>query len=223
MVGVIAAVSGKIEGDRKALLAGRQVAPVEGVGILCGREAGILPDRPRLGDIHGGVGTAQERRQARIGLEEIKAGEIVRTVGRFHRDALGGLPGLAARGRCCNNCARDIDGGEIRDARHRLDPSRALHDVLCIVSFHEYIAYLPGAIAPRLRPQRLSFASTAPLFHGTEDASLTTHASSPSVRPLLQPPPDPRKTSAAANWAVLLPFIEGEARISHWAQRRKPT
>ncbi len=58
MIAVIAAMGGKIEGDRQAFLAGGQIAPVEGVGILRRREAGILPDRPRLGDIHGRIGAA---------------------------------------------------------------------------------------------------------------------------------------------------------------------
>jgi len=43
----------------------------------------------------------------------------------------------------------------------------------------------------------------------------------PPVLPLLHTPPDPRKTSAAANWAPLARFIDGEARIGRWAQRRK--
>jgi uncharacterized membrane protein YoaT (DUF817 family) len=46
---------------------------------------------------------------------------------------------------------------------------------------------------------------------------------SPPVLPLLQTPTDPRKTSAAANWAPLARFIEGEARISRWAERREAT
>ena len=48
MVAVVAAVGGEIEGDRQALLAGGDVAPVEGVGVLGRREAGVLADGPRL-------------------------------------------------------------------------------------------------------------------------------------------------------------------------------
>ena len=40
---------------------------------------------------------------------------------------------------------------------------------------------------------------------------------------MLQTPPDPRKSSAAAQWAALVPFIDGEARISRWAERREAT
>ena len=40
---------------------------------------------------------------------------------------------------------------------------------------------------------------------------------------MLQTPPDPRKTSAASNWAPLARFIDGEARIGQWAESRKAT
>src|SRR5215510_8311224 len=43
------------------------------------------------------------------------------------------------------------------------------------------------------------------------------------VIPLLHPPPDPPKMSAATNWAPLARFIEGEARIGQWAQGRNAT
>ena len=65
VVGVVAAVGGQVERDAEALLAGRQVAAVERVGLLGGGEAGVLPDRPRLGGVHRRVGTAQERAQTR--------------------------------------------------------------------------------------------------------------------------------------------------------------
>ena len=64
MIEVIAAVGGEIECDREALLPGGEIAPVEGVGILSRGEAGILPDRPGLGDIHRRVGAAQIGRDA---------------------------------------------------------------------------------------------------------------------------------------------------------------
>ena len=34
MVAVVAAVGGEIEGDREAFLAGGEIAPIEGIGIL---------------------------------------------------------------------------------------------------------------------------------------------------------------------------------------------
>jgi uncharacterized membrane protein YoaT (DUF817 family) len=36
-------------------------------------------------------------------------------------------------------------------------------------------------------------------------------------------PPDPRKTSAAARWAPLAPFVDAEARLGHWAGKRPTT
>src|SRR5207248_11554356 len=76
VIAVVAAMGGKIEGDRKALLAGREIAPVEGVGIFGSGKAGILPDRPRLRDVHGRIGAAQIGRDARIGLEEIELRDV---------------------------------------------------------------------------------------------------------------------------------------------------
>ena len=73
MVAVVAAMGGEIEGDREALLAGGEIAAVEGVGVFRRGEAGILPDGPRLGDVHRRVGAAQIGRDAGIGVEEVEA------------------------------------------------------------------------------------------------------------------------------------------------------
>ncbi len=118
MVAVIAAVGRQVEGDRQALLSGRQVAPVEGVGILRGGEARILPHRPRLGHIHGRVGSAQIGRDARIAVEEIEPRKIVRPVDRFDRDALGREPWLGYGGRGHGRHIRERDGGKIWDRSH---------------------------------------------------------------------------------------------------------
>ena len=99
MVEVVAAVGGEIEGDREALLPGGEVAAVEGVGILRRGEAGVLPDGPRLGDVHGRVGAAQIGRDAGIAVEAGEAVEIVRAVGGFDGDAFGREPGFGARRR----------------------------------------------------------------------------------------------------------------------------
>ena len=95
MVGVVAAVGGEIEGDRKAHLAAGQVAPIEGVGLLGGGKARVLADRPRVGAVHGRVGPAQERRQAGPSVQEIDACEVPGAVVLFDGDALGRLPGFA--------------------------------------------------------------------------------------------------------------------------------
>ena len=127
MVGVVAAVGGEIEGDRQALLPGGEIAPVEGVGILRRGEAGILPDRPRLGDVHGRVGAAQVGREARIGVEEVEAGKIGRAVGGLHRDAFRREPGLGLTGRSLAGLGlHEVDPGEISECLS-FRPSSARH------------------------------------------------------------------------------------------------
>jgi hypothetical protein len=99
VVAVVAAVGGEIEGDGQALLAGGEVAPVEGVGFLRRREAGILPDRPRPPGIHGRLDAAREGREARQ-LVRRALRQVVRRVERRDGDALRRLPvefgGIAA-------------------------------------------------------------------------------------------------------------------------------
>ena len=89
VVGVVAAVGGQVEGDAEPLLPGREVAPVERVGLLGGGEAGVLPDRPGLGGVHRRVGPAEVRREAGPGGERVEALEVVRVVARLDLDALG--------------------------------------------------------------------------------------------------------------------------------------
>ena len=81
MIGIITPVGGEIEGHRQALLTGRQVAAIEGVRGFGRGEAGILPDGPGLGRVHGRIGAAQERRQAGIGSDRIEAGPVRGAVG----------------------------------------------------------------------------------------------------------------------------------------------
>ena len=80
----------EIEGDRETLLPGGEIAAIEGVRFLRGGKAGILPDRPRLGDVHGRIGAAQVRRDAREAIEKIERSGVVRPVNRFHRDTFRG-------------------------------------------------------------------------------------------------------------------------------------
>ena len=87
MIAVVAAVCGEIESDGEAFLACREIAAVEGIGILCGGEAGILPDRPWLRRVHRGVGAAKVWRLARIGVEEVEAGEVTLAIDRLYGDA----------------------------------------------------------------------------------------------------------------------------------------
>ncbi len=92
VVGVVAAVGRQVEGDAEPLLTGGEVAAVERVGLLGGREAGVLPDRPRLGGVHRRVGAAQERLEARPRVECVETLQVGRVVRRLDRDALGRLP-----------------------------------------------------------------------------------------------------------------------------------
>src|SRR3546814_7343132 len=74
MVAVIAAMGRKVEGHRKALLTRRQIAAVEGVGLLGGGKARILVDRPGAARIHGCAHPARKRRKAGERSEERRVG-----------------------------------------------------------------------------------------------------------------------------------------------------
>ena len=126
MVGIVAAVGRQIEGDRQALLPAGEVAPVEGVRILRRREAGILADRPRPLDIHGRVGAAHERREARPGREEIEAGAVAFVVARLDGDpfrrlraAPSAASGGAAAGICQGMAAKSVIAPPPRKASAR--------------------------------------------------------------------------------------------------------
>ena len=89
MVAVIAAMGGKIEGDREAFLPGGQIAAIEGVRFLGGRETGILTDGPWTARIHRRTHTTRERRKAgKSGIASIRAG-----VKWLYGYALGRMPG----------------------------------------------------------------------------------------------------------------------------------
>src|SRR6266436_2624528 len=98
MIRLIAAMGGKIERDREALLSGGEVAAIKRVGVFRRREPGILPDGPGLVDIHGGVGAAQIGRDAGPGLEEVDAFEVGFAIAGLYQDALGREPWLGAAG-----------------------------------------------------------------------------------------------------------------------------
>ncbi len=90
MVGVVAAVGREVERDRQALLAGGQIAPVERVGLLGGREARVLAHRPRLVRVHRRVRATQVRGDARQRVEVEQVVDAVRGgVQRRQVDAFG--------------------------------------------------------------------------------------------------------------------------------------
>src|SRR5713226_5426339 len=108
-------MGGEIERDREAFLPGGEVAAVERVGIFRRGEPGILPDGPGLVDIHGGVGAAQIRRDARPGLEEVDAVEVGLAIAGLYEDALGREPRLGVTG---GLCARGVFKSDIRKVRY---------------------------------------------------------------------------------------------------------
>src|SRR4051794_7100940 len=119
MIAIVAAVGGEIERDRKPLLAGREVAAVEGVGIFRRGEPGILPDGPGLVDIHGRVGAAQIGRDPRPGLEEVDAFEIAFRIARLYWNSLRREPRLSATaGRRAGGVFESYIG-KVRYAAHR--------------------------------------------------------------------------------------------------------
>ncbi len=97
VIRIVAAMRREIEGDREAALACREIAAVEGVRVLRRREARILPDRPGLGDIHGGVWPTEIRREPRPAVDEVDAGDVALLVGGLEGDALRGDEGFTAQ------------------------------------------------------------------------------------------------------------------------------
>ena len=90
-------MGGEVEGDRDALLPAGKGAAIEGVRVLGGGEAGILPDRPWPAGIHRRPRPAQERRQARQRAEMAQPLEIGLGVERLDRDPFERGPGQLRR------------------------------------------------------------------------------------------------------------------------------
>jgi hypothetical protein len=120
VIRVVAAVGGEIEGDRQALLPGGEIAAVEGIGVLGGREAGVLPDGPWLGHVHRGIRPAKVRWDARPGIEAIETGDVFRPIYRIHRDAFRRQPGLSRADDCRVGAGpAESNAAEIRNPGHR--------------------------------------------------------------------------------------------------------
>ena len=124
VVGVVAAVGGQVEGDRKALLACGEVAPVEGVRLGGRGEAGVLADGPRLGGVHRRVRAAQVGRDAGIGVEEVDTAQVGGGVERLDGDALRRIPHRGAGSPLARGRAglAEIDTGEVGN-RHAEPPA----------------------------------------------------------------------------------------------------
>ena len=108
VVAVVAAVGGQVERHRQALLPGGEVAPVERVGLLGGGEPGVLPDRPRLVDVHRRVrARAGTARCPGMVSQEVQAGRCRRRC----------RPAARRRPRGCARPARPGPGRWPRAAR----------------------------------------------------------------------------------------------------------
>jgi hypothetical protein len=92
MVGIVAAVGRQVEGDRQPLLPAGQRLAIEGVGILGGREAGILADGPGTLGIHRRARAAGEGREAGQRIDMRQAFQVFGGIERLDGDALGRLP-----------------------------------------------------------------------------------------------------------------------------------
>ena len=92
MVAVVAAVRGEVEGHREPHLTGGEVGAVEGVRLLRGREARVLPDRPRPVGVHRGPHAAQEGVEPGERVDGFEILEVGGGVQGLHRDALGRDP-----------------------------------------------------------------------------------------------------------------------------------
>ena len=94
VIGVVTAVRCQVEGHRQTFLSGGEVAAVECVGLLGGRESGVLTDGPRTHHVHRRVGAAQERGDACRVVQVLHAFEVFGRIGALDGDALGRQPRL---------------------------------------------------------------------------------------------------------------------------------
>ena len=94
VIGVVAAMRGQIERDRKTLLPSGQIAAVESVGLFRGREPRVLPDRPRLHDIHRAVRPAQKGRNPGGVFKMLEPLQVFAGIGALDRNVLGREPSL---------------------------------------------------------------------------------------------------------------------------------
>ncbi len=92
VITVVAAVGREVERDRESHLPGREVLAVEGVRLLGGREAGVLPDRPRPVRVHRRPHTPDERLEAGQAADRLEPLEVGRREQRRDWDPLRRLP-----------------------------------------------------------------------------------------------------------------------------------
>ena len=120
VVGVIAAVRGQVEGNGQTFLTRSEVAAIEGVGLFCRREAGVLTDGPRAEGVHHAVRATKEGRNTGSEVQMFHAFEVFLSINGLDVNLLGCLPvgsdtilllpGLAVLGL---NACKDIDVVEL--------------------------------------------------------------------------------------------------------------
>src|SRR5262249_13616050 len=89
------------------------------------REPGVLPYRPRLGDVHCWVGAAQVGCDPRPSFEKVQLIDVSFAIERFDSDTLGREPWVEASGRSRDRRRVEGDLGEIGDAGHDLSSRMA--------------------------------------------------------------------------------------------------
>jgi hypothetical protein len=110
-----------VEDDRQTLRAGRERLAIEGIALLGGREAGVLPDRPGPGGVHGGLRAAHEGGEARQSVGARQASQVVGRVERLDGDALGGDPVQRGRVTARGGLSRRLGPLRQRGRRGRRD------------------------------------------------------------------------------------------------------
>ena len=83
----------QVEGDGQPLLSAGKVRAIEGVGLLGGRETGVLAHRPGSIGVHRRPRSARVGRDSRHRMQVADAGEIGRRVQRLDRYAFRARPG----------------------------------------------------------------------------------------------------------------------------------
>ena len=103
VVGVVSAMRGQIEGDRKSALPGGEIAAIKRVRFFRGGEARVLPNRPGLHDIHGAVRAAQIGRNSGGILQMLESFKVLARIEAFDGNVLRREPlaSLSCSRPCC--------------------------------------------------------------------------------------------------------------------------
>ena len=158
----------------RALLPGGEVAPVEGVAVLGGGEAGILPDGPRLRDVHGRVGPAEIRRRCRDTCRGNRGrrGRLGRRAG-FTAMPSGVSQACAPVSPVAIGASAKSTSGEIRDTGHRLSSAVIAKSISGMTGS----SARPPRISCAARENRERFAASEDERHAVYSEPLSSSAS----------------------------------------------